>query len=88
MSLFRMAGQLVSTIESIRAGTAAARHMVIVDTLGREVSFVVASQVSSAIEDSWTEVAGVTDGCGSVFGEAWCCIGEGDNLCRSEAGRM
>jgi len=83
MSLSQMTGQLVSAIESIHAGTIAAGDMAIVDVLGSEVLSVVASQVSSAIEDAWTDVAGVTDRCGSIGGEVWCCIGDGDNLARA-----
>jgi hypothetical protein len=65
MPLSQMIGQLVSAIESIHAGTIAARDMAIMDVLRSEVLPVVAPQVSSAIEDAWAEVAGV------VLGLVW-----------------
>jgi non-ribosomal peptide synthetase component E (peptide arylation enzyme) len=58
-----MIGQFVSAIESIDAGTIAAGDMAIVNVLGSEVLPVVASQVSSAIENSWAKVAGMAEGC-------------------------
>jgi hypothetical protein len=68
MSLSQMIGQLVSAIESIHTGTIAARDMAIMDVLGSEVLPVVASQVSSPIEDARADFAGITDGCSSVGG--------------------
>jgi hypothetical protein len=61
--------------------------MVIVDVLGSEVLPIVVSQVSSAIEDSWADVAGVAERCCCAGGNVWYCIGEADNLARAEAGR-
>jgi hypothetical protein len=58
-----------------------------VDVLGSEVLPIVASQVSSTIEDAWAEVAGMAEGCCCAGGNVWYCIGEGDNLARAEAGR-
>jgi hypothetical protein len=87
MSLSQMIGQLVSAIESIHASAIAAGDMAIVNVLGSEVLPVVAPQVSSAIEDTWAEVAGVAERYYSSGGSVWYCIGDGENLARAEAGR-
>jgi hypothetical protein len=87
MSLSQMIGQLVSAIKSIHVGTIAARDMAIVNVLRSEVLPVVASQVSSTIEDAWTEVAGVAEECCCAGGNVWNCIGDSYNLARAEADR-
>jgi hypothetical protein len=87
MSLSQMIGQLISAIKAIHAGTIEAGDMAIVDVLGGEVLPVVAPQVSSAIEDSWAEVAGMAEGCWCAGGNVRYCIGGGDNFASAELGR-
>jgi hypothetical protein len=88
MSLLQMIDQLVTAIESIHTSTVAARDMAIMNVLGSEVLPVVTPQVSSALEDAWTEVAGMKEGSCRVGGNTGCCIGSDGHSARVEGGRM